>query len=73
MEHNPYNLNLTTKCNDSSIFITIISWDYMYLTQVIKYNQCCYMWISQSDCSIYIKLNYLSMTYAYFIELFHNS
>jgi hypothetical protein len=28
-------------------------------TQVIKYNQCCSRWISQSDCSIHIWLNYI--------------
>jgi len=27
----------------------------------IKYNQCYSRWISQSDCSIHIKLNYLSL------------
>ena len=48
----PYNLIFTTKFNDSSILITIISWEYLNLslaneyvgdipipTQVIKYNQ----------------------------------
>ena len=48
----PYNLIFTTKLNDSSILITIISYDYLNLslaneyvgdvtipTQVIKYNQ----------------------------------
>jgi hypothetical protein len=48
----PYNLIFTTKFNDSSILITIISWDYLNLsladehvgdvtipTQVIEYNQ----------------------------------
>ena len=48
----PYNLIFTTKCNDSSILITIISCDYLNLsladehvgdvtipTQVIEYNQ----------------------------------
>jgi hypothetical protein len=52
IEHIPYNLILTAKCNDSLILITIISWDYMNLslaneyvgdvtiqTQVIKFNQ----------------------------------
>ena len=47
------------------------SWDYLNLTlaneyvvditipiQVIKYDQCCSRQISQSDCSIHIKLNY---------------
>ena len=51
----PYNLIFTTKFNDSSILITIISWDYLNLsvaneyvgdvtqpTQVIMYNQCCF-------------------------------
>jgi hypothetical protein len=61
----------STKFNDSSILITIISWDYLNLslaneyvgdatipTNVIKYNQCCSRQISQSDCSIHIKLNH---------------
>ena len=52
----------------------ITSWDYFNLswaneyvddvtipTQVIKYNQCCSKWISQSDCSIHIKFNYLQI------------
>jgi len=68
IEHTPYNLIFTTKFNDSSILITIISWDYLNLsltneyvgdvtipTKVIKYNQCWSRWISQSDCSIHIK------------------
>jgi 2-hydroxy-3-keto-5-methylthiopentenyl-1-phosphate phosphatase len=51
-ENIPYNSFFTTKCNDSSILITIISCDYFILslaneyvddatipTQVIKYNQ----------------------------------
>ena len=50
MSNIPYNLIFTTKCNDSSILITIISCDYLNLslaneyvgdittsTQVIKY------------------------------------
>ena len=66
----PYNLIFTTKFNDSLILIMIISWAILNLslaneyvvdvtipTQVIKYNQCCSRWISQSDCSIHIKLN----------------
>jgi len=32
--------------------------DITILTLVIMYNQCCSRWISQSDCSIHIKLNY---------------
>jgi hypothetical protein len=68
----PYNLIFTTKFNDSLILITIISWDYLNLslgneyvddvtipTMVIKYNKCCSRGISQSDCSIHIKLNYI--------------
>jgi len=64
----PYNLIVTTKFNDSSILITIISCDYLNLllaneyvgdvtipTQVIKYNQFFSRRISQSDCSIHIK------------------
>jgi len=71
IEHIPYNLIFTTKFNDSSILILIISWDYLNLSfaneyvgdvtipiQVIMYNQCCSRQISQSDCSIHIKLNY---------------
>ena len=70
-KHILYNLIFTTKVNDSSILITIISWNYLNLslankyvddvtipTQVIKHNQCCSRQISQSDCSIHIKLNY---------------
>ena len=49
------------------IYLYIISWDYLYLskkyvgdvtipTQVIKYNQRCSRWLSQTDCSIHIKL-----------------
>jgi hypothetical protein len=70
----PYNLIFTTKFNYSSILITIISRDYMNLSvaneyvgdvpipiQVIMYNQCCSRQISQSDCSIHIKLNYLPL------------
>ena len=68
IEHIPYNLIFTTKYNDSSILITIISWDYLNLllaneyvgdvtipTQVIKYNQYCSRRIGKSDCSIHIK------------------
>ena len=68
----PYNLIFTTKLNDSLILITIISWGYFNLslaneyvgdvtipTQDIKYNQFFSRQISQSDCSIHIKLNYL--------------
>jgi len=71
IEHIPYNWIFTTKFKNSSISITIISWDYMNLsfaneyvgnitipTQVIKYNQCYSRQISQSDCSIHIKLNF---------------
>jgi hypothetical protein len=34
--------------------------------QVISYNQCCSRRISQSDCSIHIKLNYLSITMIFY-------
>jgi hypothetical protein len=70
----PYNLIFTTKFNDSSILILIISWDYLnqsfandykiYIgditiqTQVIKYNQRCSRQISESDCSIRSKFSY---------------
>jgi hypothetical protein len=69
IEHIPYNVIFTTKCNISSILITNISLGYLNLslvneyvgnitipTQVIKYNQYFYRQISQSDCSIHIKL-----------------
>ena len=72
IEHIPYNLIFTTKFNDSSILVTIMSCDYLNLslvneyvgdvtipTQVIKYNQYCSRQISQLDCSIHIKLIYL--------------
>ena len=65
------NLIFKTKFNDSSILITIISCDYLNLslaneyvgdvtipTQIIKYNQLFSKIISQSYCSIQIKLNY---------------
>ena len=67
----PYNSIFTKKINDSSILITIISCDYLNLsladehvadvtipTQIIEYVQHFLRWISQSDCSIQIKLNY---------------
>jgi hypothetical protein len=66
-----YNLIFATKFNDSSNLITIISCDYLNLsladehvadvtipTQIIEYDQHFLRWISQSDCSIQIKLNY---------------
>ena len=72
----PYNLIFTTKFNDSSILITIISCDCLNLsladehvgdvtipTQVIEYNQDFFSRrISQSDWNIQIKLNYYSIT-----------
>ena len=84
-KHIPYNFIFTTKCNDSSILITIISWDYlnwslvneyvgnlMIPIQVIKYVQCCSRQISQSGCSIDIKLNYWYMFTRTFIKkIFH--
>ena len=68
-----YNLILTTKFNDSSNLITIISCNYLNLllpdehvgdvtipTQVIEYNQNIFSrLISQSDWNIQIKLNYI--------------
>ena len=67
----PYNLIFKTKFNDSSILITIISCGYLNLssadehvgdvtipTQVFEYNKNFSRRISQSDCSIQIKLNY---------------
>ena len=54
IDHIPYNLILTIQFNDSSILITVISWDYLNLwleneyagditipTKFIKYNPCC--------------------------------
>jgi len=71
IEHIPFNLNFTIEYNDSSILITIISWDYLNLSlankyvgdftipiQVIKNNKCCSRQISQSDYNIDIQLNY---------------
>jgi len=74
----PYNLIYTTKFNDSSILITIISCDYLNLSLVNEYGGCMLVTsqyqprlssiakknsrqISQSDCSIQIKLNYLRL------------
>ena len=70
IENIPYFKILTTKFNDSSILITIIACDYLNLslaneyfgdvtipTQVIKHSQFFFSSrISQSDCSIHIKL-----------------
>ena len=66
----PYNLIFTTKSNDSSILITIISCDYLNLsladehigdvtipTQIIEYNKKFLQAISQSYWIIQIKLN----------------
>ena len=74
IEHIAYNLIFTTQFNDSSISITIPSWDYLNLllaneyvgdvtisTQVIRYNQRCSMRIRKSDCSIHIKFNYCNI------------
>jgi hypothetical protein len=60
----PYNLIFITKFNDTSILITIISWNYLNLSvaneyvgdvripnQVIKYNHIFCRRISQSDCN----------------------
>ena len=37
IEHIPYNVISTTKCNISSILITNISWDYLNLSLVNEY------------------------------------
>ena len=37
IEHIPYNLIFTTKCNDSSDLITIVSWDYLNLSLAKEY------------------------------------
>jgi hypothetical protein len=37
IEHIPYNLIYTAKFNDSSILITIISWDYVNLSLTNDY------------------------------------
>jgi len=83
-EHIPGNLIFTTKYNDCSILIMIISCDYLNLslaneyvgnvttpTQIIKYNQCGFRRMSQSNCSIHIKLNYytIKQTHFWFILL----
>jgi hypothetical protein len=72
----PYNLICTTKLNDSSILITIISCDYLNLTlaeehigdiripthaRLSSITNIFSRRISQSDCSIQIKLNYSSL------------
>ena len=46
--------------------ILICHWRCHNTTQVIKYNLCCSRQISQSDCSIHIKLNYKNI-----IQIFH--
>jgi hypothetical protein len=76
IENIPYNLIFETKFSDSSIFITIISCDYLNLllanedvgdvtipTQVIKYNQN-FLQVDQPiilQYSIQIKLNYINI------------
>ena len=70
----PYNSIFTTKFSYSLILIGIISWDYLNLSvaneytdditisaKVFMYIQCCSGQISQSDCSIHIKLNYYNL------------
>ena len=70
----PYNSIFTTKFSHSLILIGIISWDYLNLSvaneytgditisnKVLMYNHCCSRQISQSDCSIHIKLNYYNL------------
>ena len=37
IEYIPYNLIFTTNCNDSSILITIISWDYLNFSLANEY------------------------------------
>jgi len=67
----PDNLNFTTKFNDSSILITIISCDYLNLSLANEYvgdvtiptrlssiTKIFSKRINQSDCSIHIKFNY---------------
>ena len=86
IENSPYHLIFATKLNDSSILITIISWEYLNLslaneyvsdvkipTQFIKYDQCFSRRISQSDCSIHIKFNYndMNLTSGQFIWLLY--
>ena len=78
MFHFDYNLIFTTKCNDSSILITIISWYILYYLNLSlasnmltksqyqpRLSSITYVApggrISQSDCSIHIKLNYLRL------------
>ena len=70
IEHIPYNLTFATKFNDSSILITIISWDYLNLSFGMNMSQyqprlCCSRRISQSEYSIHIKLNYCKMYKVY--------
>jgi hypothetical protein len=68
----PYNLIFTTQFNDSSILITIISCEYLnlslnmlatskYQPRLSSITKIFSKWISQSDCSIQIKLNYIYM------------
>jgi len=40
-------------------------------TQIIMYNQCCSRRISQSDCSIHIKLNYFENHMSLATKVFH--
>ena len=61
IEHIPYNLIFTTKSYLNLSLANEYVADVTIPTQVIKYNQCCSSQISQSDCSIHIKLNYLNV------------
>jgi hypothetical protein len=75
-------LIFATKFNESSILITIISWDYLHLslaneyigdvtmpTQIIKYNQCYCRWISQLDCSIHMKMIIREYVFVSFVKI----
>ena len=75
-------LIFSTNFNESSILVTIISWDYLHLslaneyvgdvtipTQIIKYNQCYCRWISQLDCSIHMKMIIREYVFVSFVKI----
>jgi hypothetical protein len=70
----PYDLILTTKFNDSSILTTIISWD--YIEYQLRLSSTCMTKIfsrriSQSDCSIQMKIELSNINLHYQLLVSH--
>jgi hypothetical protein len=70
IEHIPYNLICTTKFNDSSILVTIISWNYLNLSLA---NECfaVYLLCVTYQTSLYritcSKIEHIPLTYIFFL------